>query len=62
MEAVGAAASVAGLISLALEVPKLIDALIRIRSTPEEAREMSKIAGAWTTGKATGRQPSTGRR
>lgn len=45
MEALGVAASVAGLISLALEVPKLIDALIRIRSAPEEAREMSKTAG-----------------
>lgn len=45
MEALGVAASVAGLISLALEVPKLIDTLVRIRSAPEEAREMSKTAG-----------------
>lgn len=44
MEALGAAASVAGLISLALEVPKLINALIRIHSAPEEAKEMSKTA------------------
>lgn len=46
MEALGAAASVAGLISLALEIPKLIDTLTRIRSAPEEAREMSKMAGS----------------
>lgn len=36
----------AGLISLALEVPKLIDAIIRIRSAPEEAMEMSKTTRA----------------
>lgn len=46
MEALGAAASVAGLISLTLEVPKLINALTRIRSAPEEAEQMSKTAGA----------------
>ncbi|RSM04101.1 hypothetical protein CEP52_007073 [Fusarium oligoseptatum] len=40
MEALGAAASVAGLVSLALEVPKIIDTIITIKSAPEEAKQL----------------------
>lgn len=46
MEVLGAAASVAGLISLALEVPKIIDTVISIQAAPEESRELSKTASA----------------
>ncbi|KAK3321417.1 hypothetical protein B0T19DRAFT_478518, partial [Cercophora scortea] len=41
MEALAAAASVAGLISLANEIPKLIDTAISIWSAPEEAKQLS---------------------
>lgn len=46
MEALGAAASVAGLISLAVEIPKLIDTAISIWSAPEEAKQLSKTTDA----------------
>jgi precorrin-6B methylase 1 len=49
MEALGAAASVAGLVSLAIEIPKLIDTAISIRSAPDEAKQLSQTAGALIT-------------
>lgn len=42
MEALGAAASVAGLISLAIEIPKLLNTAICIWSAPEEANQLSR--------------------
>ena len=46
MEVLGAVASVAGLISLAMEIPKIIDAAASIRSAPEEAKQLSNTVGA----------------
>lgn len=46
MEALGAAASVAGLISLALEIPKIIDTIITIKSAPEEAKQFLQTVAA----------------
>ncbi|KAK7419848.1 hypothetical protein QQZ08_010682 [Neonectria magnoliae] len=44
MEALGVAASVAGLISLAVEIPKLIGTAISIRSAPDEAKKLCQTA------------------
>ncbi|KAF7551889.1 hypothetical protein G7Z17_g4705 [Cylindrodendrum hubeiense] len=49
MEALGVAASVAGLISLAVEIPKLIDTAISIRSAPDEAKQLSQTADTLIT-------------
>ncbi|RYP48833.1 hypothetical protein DL768_005341 [Monosporascus sp. mg162] len=41
--------SVAGLISLAIEIPRLIDTAISIRSAPDEAKQLSKTVEALIT-------------
>lgn len=46
MEALGAAASVAGLISLAVELPQLIDTARSIYAAPEEAAQLSTTVAA----------------
>jgi len=46
MEALGVAASVAGLVSLAIQIPKVIDTAVSIRSAPEEALQLSKTVNA----------------
>ncbi|KAK0383029.1 hypothetical protein NLU13_8945 [Sarocladium strictum] len=46
MEALGAAASVAGLISLAIEIPKLIDTVLTVKAAPEEAKQLLNTANA----------------
>lgn len=46
MEVLGAAASVAGLISLAIEIPKIIDTAISMKSAPEEAGQLSRTVDA----------------
>ncbi|TPX09857.1 uncharacterized protein E0L32_008879 [Thyridium curvatum] len=49
MEVLGAAASVAGLISLAIEIPKIIDTAISMKSAPEEAGQLSRTVDALVT-------------
>ncbi|ETS75072.1 hypothetical protein PFICI_13556 [Pestalotiopsis fici W106-1] len=46
MEALGAAASIAGLVSLAIEIPKLIDTINSIKSAPGEALQLSSTVDA----------------
>ena len=46
MEAFAAAASVAGLISLAIEIPKLIDSAACVWSAPGEASQLSRTMDA----------------
>lgn len=46
MEALAAAASVAGLISLAIEIPKIIDSAATIWSAPEEATQLARTMDA----------------
>jgi hypothetical protein len=46
MEALAVAASVAGLISLANEIPKLIDTALSIKAAPEEAQKLAQTVNA----------------
>jgi MFS-type transporter involved in bile tolerance (Atg22 family) len=46
MEALRVAVSVAGLISLAVQIPKLIDTAVVIRSAPDEAKLLSQTVEA----------------
>jgi len=46
MEAFAAAASVAGLISLAIRIPKLIDSAACVWSAPDEAGQLSRMTDA----------------
>lgn len=46
MEAFAAAASVAGLISLAIEIPKLIDSAACVWSAPDEAGQLPRTMDA----------------
>ena len=46
MEVLGAVSSVAGLISLAIEIPKLINAAASVRAAPDEAKQLSNTVDA----------------